>query len=455
MLILPQVFGPGTGPGHGGADAQSDGSSGPPAPEVKKEPPAPLKPVRAETLTCYLGDGAEAKRPFFPLKCVGGRADGRIHLVPAQPADSMRSGSTLVWVTSCAAYRHLPPEDKKPKPPPKPGGPAFSFVYVPADKHLIEVEGVSIYELRATGGAAALVNVGEVELNAYKELVEKGVVTGNGKPEKVLYLRTGPGDHRRVEVTAVKCADGPAAKKYLPVLLDPDKAVAGGATLWPVLDLEPRPPDAPGLISRRDWNAPSHVAHLSWYRLVRREGGDFKAQYDFHPDAEEYAAKHLRPLGEKLPLLLKELEKLKGKMSDDIAVVRKDYAANKIHPGSAKVGEERYASVLAKHNALIEHIIETLNGTGSGRAKYETERMCQEEDMVIDAFLAWHDQRDLPPDVPIKAPAYRGRMENLVKFLQSAGDTSSEYGALDDEAKMALRSRLRAMAYEPWPIKGD
>jgi glycosyltransferase involved in cell wall biosynthesis len=332
VLILPRGFGPGARTEHGDPTVQSSDDSGTPSPEVKKEPQGQLKPARAETLTCYLGDGAEAKRPLFPLKCVGGRANGRIHLVPAQLADSMRFGSTLVWVASCAPYRHLPPEDKKPKPPLRPDGPAFSFVYMPADKHLVEVEGVSVYELRATGEAAALVHVGEVELNAYKELVEKGAVTVNSKPERVLYLRTGPGDHRRIEVTAVRCADGPAAKKYLPVLREPEKAVADGATLWPVLDLGPRPPDEPGLVlPRRGWDAPSHVAHLNWYRLERREGGDFEALYDFHSDAEEYAARHLRPLGEKLPLLLKELEKLKGKMSDDIALVRKDYAANKIH----------------------------------------------------------------------------------------------------------------------------
>jgi hypothetical protein len=122
---------------------------------------------------------------------------------------------------------------------------------------------------------------------------------------------------------------------------------------------------------------------------------------------------------------------------------------------SAKVGEERYVTVLAKHNALIEHLIEALNGTRGGRAQYETQRMCQEEDNAIDAFLAWHDQRDLPPDAPTKDAAYRGRMENLVRFLQSAWDMSSEYGALDDEGKRALRARMRAMVYEPWPIKGD
>lgn len=455
VLVLPQAFGPGSGPEQGGADSKSNGNSGPPAPEVKKEPPAPLKRLQPETITCYLGDGVEEKRALFPLKCAGGHADGRIQLIPAQPADLKRAGSTLMWVASCSAFHHLPPDDKKPKPPPKPDGPAIRFVYVPADKHRVEVEGVSVYELRATGGAADLVYVGKVELNAYKELVEKGVVTVNSKPEKVLYLRTGPGHHRRVEVSAVKCADGPAAKKYLPVLLDPEKAVASGSTLWPVLDLEPRPPDRPGLISRRDSNAPSHVAHLSWYRLVRSEGGAFEARCVFHPNAEEYVAKHRFPLTQKIPLLLKELETLKRQMSEDIAFVRKDYAGKKIHPGSAKMGEERYASVLAKHNVTIEHLIETLSGTNTFGANYDTQRMLREEDMVIDAFLAWYDQRDLPPDVQIKTRGYHGRMEKLRRFVETNRDMSSEYSALDDEGKRALRMRLRAMAYEPWPISGD
>jgi glycosyltransferase involved in cell wall biosynthesis len=457
-LVLPHAFGPGAGPEHGGAPLQSKGGFDQPAPEVKKEPPTPLKPVQPETITCYLGDGAEAKRSLFPLKCAGGHADGRVHLVPTQPADLMRAGSTLVWVASCVEYIHLPQEtiEKMAKSDPKSGGSGIGFVYVPADKHLAEAEGVSIYELRASDGVASLVHVGEVEIDAYQSLVENGVVTTNSKPEKVLYLKTGPGDHRRVEFASVKCVDGPAAKKYIPVLLDLETAVASGSTLWPVLDLAPRPPDPPWLLSsRRDWNAPSHVAHLNWYRIVKREGGTFEAQYAFHPDAEAYVAKHRLPLTQKLPDFFKELENLKRQMSEDIALVRKDYAAKKIHPGSARVGEELYASVLAKHNASIVRLIEMLNGTNTFSASRDTQRTLEEEDTAIDAFLAWHDQRDLPPDIPIKPPVYRRRMDKLVKFLESARDMSSEYGALDEEGKRALRMRLRAMAYEPWPISGD
>ncbi|MFO0840864.1 MAG: hypothetical protein U0797_00505 [Gemmataceae bacterium] len=253
----------------------------------------------------------------------------------------------------------------------------------------------------------------------------------------------------------MKCVDGPAAGKFLPVLLDPEKAVAGGSTLWPVLDLVPRPPDPPGLITRGDRDPSSHVARLNWYRIVKSGGGTFEARCDFHPDAEEYASKHRNPLTRKLPLILKELESLKTLMSSDIALVRKDHAAKKVHAGSAKVGEERYASVLAKHNAFIEQLIETLNGAGTPRARFDTQSMLREEDTAVDAFLAWLDQRDLPADVPIKPPVPRDRMEKMTKLLESARDLSSEYGALDDKAKTAMRTRLRSMAYESWPIKGD
>jgi hypothetical protein len=283
------------------------------------------------------------------------------------------------------------------------------------------------------------------------------VVTVNSKPEKALYLRTRPGNHRRIDIAAVKCTDGPAAKKYLPVLLDPEEALAGGATLWPVFDLKPRPPDHPGLLSSRmrGWNDPSHVAHLNWYRLVRSEGGGFEARYAFRPDAEEYVAKHRFPLSQKLPLLLKELDNLKKQMSEDLALVRKDHAAKKLNPRSAQIGEERYASVLAKHNAIIEHLIEILNVRETFRASYDTKRMLREEDTAVDAFLAWHDQRDLPPDVQRTNSVSHGRMEKLIAFVKSASDLSSEYMALDEKEKAAMRMQLRAMAYEPWLTKGD
>lgn len=439
ILILPRFIGTTGGRGNGGSEA--------------------INPVPPVTFTCFLADGSESKRSLFPLQCIGGRADGCIHLVATQPEDMMRTGSTLVWVVSCEEYRHLPPDalDKVSNSSPKTDGPGYNFVYVPTDKHRVEVAAISVYELRAANRTLALFHVGEVELGTYQELIEKGEVTANGKAEKVLYLRNGPGNHRRVELAPVKCADGPTANKYVPVLLEPEKEVVICAVLWPCLDLAPRPPTDSRLLSSRlrDWNAPSHVAHLSWYRLVKREGGTVEAHYEFHADAEQYVAKHRHPLAQKLPFLLKELEDLKRQMSEDIALVRKDHAAKNIQAGAAKVGQERYASVLAKHNVTIEHLIEILTGASTYKGIQDTQRVLEEEEKAVDNFLAWHDQRDLPQDVPIKN-VYRSRMKKLAQFLTDSNrDFPSEYSALDDEAQRLLRKQLRATAYEPWPIKDD
>jgi glycosyltransferase involved in cell wall biosynthesis len=458
VLVLPQALGPGVGPEQSGPAAKSKDNLDQPTPEVKREPPAPLKPVQPEKTTCYLGDGEAEKRSLFPLDCQGGHADRRVHLVPTQPADLMRADATLVWVASCVEYRHLSQEaiDKLAKSPPKSDGPGYRFIFVPTDKHRVEVEGISLYELRVSDGVVGLVHVGEVDVRVYKNLVENGASETTKGPKNALYLRTRPGDHRRVEFAAVKCLDGPAAMKYVPVLLDPDAAVASASILWPVLDLESRPPDPPWLLSsRRDWKDPEYVAHLSWYRIAKHEDGTFEGRFAFHADAEAYVEKHRHPLTLKLPILLKELENLKKRMSEDIALVRKDYAAKKIHPGSAKVGEERYASVLAKHNANIEHLIEALTGKNPFSARRDIERVFEEEGSAIDAFLAWHDQRDLPPDIPIKSPEYHRRMDKLVKLADSMRAMSSEYAALNDDGQTGMRMQLRAMAFEPWPIRGD
>src|SRR5271166_31613 len=142
-------------------------------------------------------------------------------------------------------------------------------------------------------------------------------------------------------------------------------------------------------------------------------------------------------------------------MSEDIALVRKDYAAKKIHAGAAKVGEERYASVLAKHNATIEHLIEILTGMSTYSGIYDTQRILEEDERTVDAFLAWHDQRDLPRDIPIKN-VYRSRLKQLIQVLQESNrDFPSEYAALDDEGKSSVRAQLRATAYEPWPLNGE
>jgi hypothetical protein len=180
-LILPQFFGRTGEPGQSSPGARVKDNSGAESPIVNNEAPGAINPVQPVKITCFLAESAESKRSLFPLKCVGGHADGCIHLVATQPADMMRAGSTLLWVASCAEFRHLSPDaiDKMTKSRPKTDGPGYSFVYVPTDKHRVEVAAVSVYELRATKGTPALFHVGEVELGTYQELVEKGEVTVN------------------------------------------------------------------------------------------------------------------------------------------------------------------------------------------------------------------------------------------------------------------------------------
>jgi hypothetical protein len=284
----------------------------------------------------------------------------------------------------------------------------------------------------------------------YGDLIERGTSSADNMRGNTLYLRTDSGSHRPVEITAIKCVDGPAANKYLPVLLDPEKALANGVTLWPVFDISPPPPNPPELIFSR---TASQIAHLSWYRIAKRKDGTFEARFEFFSDAEEYVAKHRAPpLAIKLPELLKELENLTKEMSENLSVVRKDHTAKIIHTKTARIGEDRYTAVRAKHGANIERIIEMLEGDDRPRPRIELKQALEEEDSALGAFMQWQDQRDLPPELISKPSGSHFRMSKLIELVYFEREIVTEFGALSVEERMRIRARLREMIFEPWPI---